>query len=118
MAQNTGFHDYVMNDVMDGIPGITSRAMFGGWGVYKDGRIFAIIAEGELYCKVDEETRSAYESRGSRPFTYTRGRKTYAMSYWLLPEEILENRDDLYEWIEKAAQAGGRKGRKRKGVKG
>ena len=34
MPKDQSFHDYVVNDVLVGISGITSRAMFGGWGIY------------------------------------------------------------------------------------
>jgi hypothetical protein len=34
--------------------------MFGGWGLYTEGRMFALIAEGQLYFKVDEETRESF----------------------------------------------------------
>jgi DNA transformation protein len=61
---------------------------------------------GELYFKVDEKTEIDYKTRGSRPFTYTMpGGKTYKMSYWLLPEEIMENRDELPEWVDAAVAA-------------
>lgn len=102
-----------MHDALAGIPGITSRAMFGGWGIYKDKKIFGLIADGELYFKVDETTKPEYESYGSRPFTYTNRGKTYAMSYWLVPEEVLERPDEIYEWVEKAAHAGGKKSKGR-----
>jgi DNA transformation protein len=114
MARNNEFHEYVMNDVLADIPGITSRAMFGGWGIYRRGKIFAIIVEGELYFKVGDSNRAQYESRGSRPFQYTNKGKIYTMSYWLLPEEIMENREELYEWIEKAASSGGTKSKGKK----
>ena len=54
MKKDNSFHEYVMRDFLGDISGITSRAMFGGWGVYKDGTIFGIIFDGELYFKVDK----------------------------------------------------------------
>ena len=97
-----------MHDVFLGVPDITSRAMFGGWGIYQSGVIFAMIAEDELYFKVDTNNRADFEARGSHPFVYTMPKpngKTMAMSYWKLPEEIMENRDELKKWIAKSVQA-------------
>ena len=37
------FHEYVIGDVLGHISDITSRAMFGGYGMYLEGGIFAII---------------------------------------------------------------------------
>ena len=100
--KDSSFHDFVMQDVFGDFPGITSRAMFSGWGIYKNGKIFAIIVDGELYFKVGDSNRAEFEEHGSRPFVYESRGKKVTMSYWLLPEEIMENRDELAEWVEKA----------------
>ena len=91
-----------MQDLFGDFPDVTSRAMFSGWGIYKRGKIFAIIADGELYFKVGDSNRAEYEKLGSRPFVYENKGKKVTMSYWLLPEEIMEDRDELPEWVEKA----------------
>jgi DNA transformation protein len=38
------------------------KSMFGGFGVYRAGQIFAIVVEDLLYFKVDDTTRPDYES--------------------------------------------------------
>ena len=106
MSRDAGFHEYIMNDVLGGMSSIKSRAMFGGWGIYKDGIFFALIADGELYFKVDDSNRADYEKRGSKPFIYSMrdGKKT-TMSYWPLPGEIMEDRQELEVWIGKSVKA-------------
>lgn len=95
MAQSD-FQEYVVHDALADIDGITSRAMFGGYGLYKDGIIFGIIADDELYLKVDETNQKEYESFGSHPFVYERGNHAKTtMSYWVVPETILENRERI-----------------------
>lgn len=108
------FHEYVM-DALGEIPGITSRAMFSGYGIYKDGLIFGIIADGALYFKADTETHADFEAYGSTPFTYPMksGKKT-TLSYWLVPEEVLEDRETLSEWVENAHGASARAKRPKK----
>ncbi len=106
MPKRNSFHDYVLDDLLAGIPGIASRAMFGGWGIYRDGAIFALIADGELYFKTGDENRPDFEKMKSRPFTYARkGKKAVAMSYWLVPPEILEDRTRLGDWVDRAVAA-------------
>ena len=61
MNKDQSFHDHVVRDLFVHIPDITSRAMFGGWGLYQDGVIFGIIADGELYFKVDDTNRAGFE---------------------------------------------------------
>ena len=77
---------------MVNIPGITSRAMFGGHGLYLDGVIFGMIVNDELFFKVDDSNKLDYEKLASQPFTYQgKSGKPYAMSYWQVPVEYLDN---------------------------
>ena len=101
------FHEYVMGDVLGHIDGITSRKMFGGYGIYLDGVIFSIITDdGELRFKVDDSNMAQYEERGSTPFLYTghKNKKPTTMPYWLLPEEIMEDREKIEEWVRDSAR--------------
>ncbi len=104
MPKDQAFNDYIVNDVLKDIPGITSKSMFGGWSLYLDGVIFGMIIDGELYFKVSEESKKDFDNRGSRPFTYQGKHKAVTMSYWTLPEEILENKQELTRWIERSTK--------------
>ena len=73
--------------------------MFGGYGIYKDDVIVAIIADDELYFKVDSSNKSQYEKLNSEPFTYQAKNKKATMSYWKLPLEILEDNSKLEIWL-------------------
>ena len=68
---------------------VTAKRMFGGWGLYRERQIFAIIADDRLYFKVDEHNRPDYEAAGSQPFTYNAKGKRAVMSYWLVPAHVL-----------------------------
>lgn len=104
MKKSSEFHDYVLYDVLGHIDGITSRSMFGGYGLYLNGVIFGIIAEGTLYFKVDDSNRSEFEKRGSVPFSYkAKGGKNVSMNYYEVPEEIMSDRDAIREWIDVSA---------------
>ncbi len=112
------YHDFVIGDLLGDIDGISSRAMFGGWGIYKDGFIFAIIFDGELYFKADETTSSDFETLGSHKFVYKEGEQKSTMSYLLLPAEVQEDREMLREFVNKSVAvsriAKTTKGKKRK----
>lgn len=106
MARDDSFHEYVMSEVFQGIEGLSSRSMFDGFGIYKDGVFFALISDGELYFKVGDDNKADYKKTNSKPFVYTGHKgKNVTLSYWLLPEEILENRDELINWIDKSVEA-------------
>ncbi|MBT3362579.1 MAG: TfoX/Sxy family protein [Chloroflexi bacterium] len=102
-SEKAQFLQYVLSEVLADIDGISSRAMFGGYGIYKEGIIFAIIADEQLYFKVDQSNRSDYEQYGSHPFVYSQGKtKSTTMSYWELPADIQEDRHEIAKWVEKA----------------
>ena len=114
MSKDLSFHDKVMTHLFQDIPGITSRAMFGGFGIYKDGYIFALIAENELYFKVDAENLHFFEKAKSNPFVYEKeGSKPTAMSYWLLPQEVRKDKKQLLEWIYRSVEASKRAKKKK-----
>lgn len=105
-------------DLLAEIPGITSRSMFSGYGIYKDGTIFAIIAADALYFKADEKTEVDFKDYGSEPFIYSmrNGKKT-TLGYWLLPEDIMENQERLSDLVESAVAASKRAKKTRKAQK-
>lgn len=105
MKKDNSFHEFVVNDLFAEISGITSRSMFGGWGIYKEGTFFAIISDGELYFKVDDVNRADYENADSPPFVYNGKNKPITLSYWLLPEEIMEDEEKLREWVDASVEA-------------
>ena len=101
--KKSSFVDYVTGDLLGGVSGVRSRAMFGGYGIYKGDTIFGIIVEDELYFKVGDLNRKDYEKARSEPFVYTaKGSKRVAMSYWKLPAEVMDDSQTLTEWTEKA----------------
>ncbi len=100
MKKDQGLRDLVVEDLLMGVANITSRAMFGGWGLYKDGKIFGIIADGVVYLKLAEAHRAAFETLGSHPFQYSRkDGKATTMGYWSVPDEVLEEREAFGEWV-------------------
>lgn len=98
------FYEYIFHDVLGSFPNITSRKMFGGYGFYQDGIFFALIANNQLYFKVNESNKADYIAYNSQPFTYHKNRKEIIMSYWVVPESILENKEQLAKWIEKSVK--------------
>lgn len=104
------FIDYIVLDLMQNIAGITYRKMFGGAGLYKDKKIFGMIVEDKVYFKFGQINKADFEKHKSKPFTYNHKEgKTVSMSYYEVPESILENQEDLKLWIEKAVQASNEK---------
>lgn len=93
---------------------VTSRAMFGGYGIYTNGIMFALIAHDLLYFKVDDSNRENFLALGMAPFTYEGKGKPITMSYYQLPNSIWQEPALLMEWIETSAAIARRTRKKRK----
>ena len=85
--------------------GFEARRMFGGWGLYLDGRMCGLVAEGQLYLKTSTVTRPAFEQAGCAPFVYTAQARPITMSYWSVPEDALESGEAMRPWAQRALQA-------------
>ncbi|WP_372425531.1 TfoX/Sxy family protein [Salinarimonas chemoclinalis] len=73
---------------------IRTRRMFGGLGVYAGAAMVALVARGELYLKVDAETKPAFEAAGARPFVYESKGTRATMSYRSLPDAAQDDPDE------------------------
>ena len=79
--------------------------MFGGYGLYLDGLMFGLIANDVLYFKVDDQNRQSYIDAGSGPFTYEGKSRPVEMSYYRVPDELMDDPGRIAEWAELAHQA-------------
>jgi DNA transformation protein len=104
MARSSEFVAFVLENLQP-LGGVSARRMFGGWGIYKDGVMFALIAYETLYFKVDEGNRAAYEDAGLPYFTYTDKDKPIRMSYCEAPAEGFDDPDTLGAWAHEAFAA-------------
>ena len=98
---------------------VSVRRMFGGAGIYAEGIMFALIADGELYLKADEETIPAFRAEGTGPFVYGAKGRRIVMSYWRLPDRLIDEPEELAEWARaalKAAQRASSSGSRRRGT--
>lgn len=96
------FGDFIM-DQLAAMPALTSRAMFGGRGLYSEEVFFGIIFKGRLYFKTSEMSRGAYLELGSKPFKPNE--KQTLKNYYEVPVEVFESSKELTKWAEKALKA-------------
>ena len=103
-----------LHDLLGDAGAVTTRAMFGGHGVYVDGLIVGIVIGEALYLKTDALTRARFEAAGSAPFVHVGQKKPIETSYWSAPEDALESAQAMRPWIELARAAALRKPAKRR----
>lgn len=104
-ALSDGFREF-LEDQFAPVGGVSFRAMFGGLGIFRDGVMFALVADDTLYFRVDDASRPDFEAEGSGPFTY--GGKGVTMSYFQAPERLMDDPEEFRNWAEKAIAAAGR----------
>ena len=91
------FASYVV-DMMQTIGPVYSKKMFGGYGIFLEGLMFALIADSTLYLKADKESEGDFVAKGLEPFTYNKKGKPVKLSYFQAPEETLEDIEAMNEW--------------------
>lgn len=97
-----------LRELLGSIGPVDFRSMFGGHGVYADGRRVGLVADQQLYLKVDDATKVEFAMAGSSPFVYDGKGKPVAMSYWLAPDEALDDADAMARWARHARDAAAR----------
>lgn len=98
-----------LHELLEPAGTVTSRAMFGGWGVYVDGTIIGIVVDGRLYLKADAISEPAFVATGNAPFLYDSPKGPMPMSYWSVPDEALDSADAMAPWVKRAKEAALRK---------
>jgi len=98
MAVSREFIDFLVEQLEDFGP-VAVKRMFGGVGLFRDGRMFALVVGDVLYFKTDAENAPAFEAEGLAPFSYTTKKaERVVMSYRRAPERCLDDREEMASW--------------------
>jgi DNA transformation protein and related proteins len=102
-----GMSEYIeyLREVFEEFGPITARKMFGGYGIYHDGLMFALVADETLYLKVDAENLVWFEDEGLGPFMYEKNGRSVKMSYYLAPDDMMEDRELAAVWAHRSFEA-------------
>ncbi|MFT5286639.1 MAG: DNA transformation protein [Planctomycetota bacterium] len=93
--------DYVLGQLSQ-FPGVVSRPMFGGQGLYQEGVFFGLLdRSGQLFFHTDKASRAQYIEAGSEGFRPGGESKTMPR-YWEVPQEVLDAPTQLADWAEVA----------------
>jgi DNA transformation protein len=104
MARTDSFVEYTV-ELLEKLGPVQSRRMFGAWGLYFGGRMFGLIADGQLFLKVDDVTKPDFQAAGCRPFVYEGGGKSVELGYWTLPSDAADDAYALLPWARRAVDA-------------
>ncbi|MHA1523973.1 MAG: TfoX/Sxy family protein [Alphaproteobacteria bacterium] len=98
MSISQSFAEFLTDAFVEFGP-ITIRKMFGGAGVYKDGVMFALVADDVLYLKADADLAGQFKAQNMSQFVFTPASgKTIAMSYWRAPDILYDDSEQMADW--------------------
>lgn len=105
MVASESFAEF-LHEQLAPLGGLTMRRMFGKTGVFCHGLMFGMIADDTLYVRVDDHNRSIFEEAASMPpLNYAKQGRTIDLSFWRVPERLLDEPDELVVWARAAVAA-------------
>ena len=108
MVASDGFAEF-LREQLSPLGRLTMRRMFGKTGVFCDGLMFGMITEDTLYVRVDDHNKAVFkEAEAAPPLNYEKKGRTIDLSFWRVPERLLDEPDELVLWARAALGAAGR----------
>lgn len=98
------FADYVV-ECMAAFAPVAARRMFGGYGIYREGLMFALIADDQLYFKADGLSKERFIRQGLRPFTYVAKARAVSLGYYEAPPDVFDEPGAMAEWASVAFES-------------
>jgi len=97
--------DY-LKELFEPFANVQVKRMFGGQGIFHEKLCLAVVVDGTLRLKADEETIPAFEAEGCTIWSYTRkDGKASNMPYWTVAEHLYDDPDEFGRWAQMAFDA-------------
>ena len=104
-----------IEEALEPLGRVSMRKMMGGATLYLDGTIFAIVGDGEIWLKADQESDGIWDEAGCERFTYTfKDGRVDSMNYRRAPSDVYDDAEALQHWARLAVEAGTRAAAKKK----
>lgn len=113
MVASDSFADF-LSEQLAPLGRITMRRMFGSTGVFCAGAMLGLVHDDTLYLRVDAGNRELFAEAADAPFTYVKQGQVVALSYWQVPERLLDDADEFTVWARAALEAAERVAARRK----
>jgi DNA transformation protein and related proteins len=113
MAASDDFAEF-LRDQLAPLGRITMRRMFGKTGVFCNGVMLGMVTDNTLYLRVDDQNRLTFkEAESSPPLNYRKKGALIDLSFWRVPERLMDEPDELVLWGQAALAAARRVAAKR-----
>lgn len=98
LTDTAGIKVNQITDLLQSIGNISSKKMFGGYGIFHDGKMFGMIdSKAVVYFKIGESDIAAFEKKGAT--------KHSKMPYHAVPDSIFKKSGELTIWAKKSIAA-------------
>lgn len=97
-SHKQAFANHIAELMTQGFAPVQIKPMFGGFGIYWQGLMFALIADERLYFKADDASQGQFEARGLAPFTYEARGKVARLRYHEAPLEVYDEPVHMATW--------------------
>lgn len=104
MATSPEYVEWIVDQLSE-FAAVETKRLFGGRAILNDNLNFGLIFEDEFYLKADAVNKAYFEQAGSAQFTYQKADKTIFVSFWTVPETIIEDKEELAIWANAAFDA-------------
>lgn len=85
---------------------VALRRMFRSTGVFCNGLMFGLIHDEALYVRIDDQTQTEFSQAASAPpFRYSRNGRIVDLPYRRVPDDLLDQPDELLTWARAALAA-------------
>lgn len=90
-TEKTNLAAQVLGAKLEAIGGVTTKKMFGGHGIFHEGKMFGIIdSKGRPFLKADATNRTNFEKEGAERHS--------RMPYFSIPQIVLNDPEELIQW--------------------
>ncbi|GLR03022.1 DNA transformation protein [Vibrio hyugaensis] len=76
---------------------IKSRSMFGGFGLFADETMFALVVNNRLHIRADQQTSSDFETQGLKPYVYKKRGFPVVTKYYAISDDLWDSTDRLID---------------------
>lgn len=104
LSDDKEFTNYIL-DLMQSIGAVYAKRMFGGYGIFLDDLMFALINNGLLYLKADIKNKDNFIKNDLTAFSYMKKGRKCKLSYFQAPEDALEASEMMHSWAQSSYDA-------------
>lgn len=90
--------------LFDSFGKIKSRSMFGGFGIFCEDAMFALVVKDKLHIRASDNTSSQFSELGCQPYIYKKRGFPVVTKYFALPEELWQQPEQILAFAQVALE--------------